>query len=431
MWHQEVGTTTGYGIAMRKAIVPLVLLLLTACRDGEETRQLRVWALGREGETVRDLVRDFAARNPGIEVRVQQIPWSAAREKLLTAYAAKTLPDVFQLGNTWIPEFTTLHALEDLTERFTHWSGSEDFFPATLDANRIEGRLYGVPWYIDTRVLFYRRDLLAQAGWSESPTRWDEWKEALRRIRAHCREVCYGVFLPVNEWEFPVLLALQGGALLLRENATHGDFTAPVFRDAFSFYTSLFREGLAPLSGTQQVANFHQEFALGRFAFYLSGPWNLGEFRRRLPADLERFWATAPLPSFDSHSPGLSLAGGASLVVSAYSSHKGEAWQLIEHLLHVDSQVEMYRRTGDLPARRSAWQDPLLAEDAKLQPFRSQMQRMVAPPRTPEWERIAARIALYGEKAARGELPEEDVLEALNRDVETILEKRRWLLQRP
>lgn len=416
---------------MRKALVSLVLLLLTACRAGEETRQLRLWALGREGETVRSLVRDFATRNPGIEVRVQQIPWSAAREKLLTAYAAKTLPDVFQLGNTWIPEFVTLHALEDLTERFARWSGGKDFFPATLDANRIDGRLYGVPWYVDTRVLFYRRDLLVQAGWSESPQRWEEWREALRRIRAHCRESCYGIFLPVNEWEFPVLLALQRGALLLRENATHGNFTAPAFRDAFSFYTGLFREGLAPLSGTHQVANLYQEFALGRFAFYLSGPWNLGEFRRRLPADLERLWATIPVPSFDSRHPGLSLAGGASLVVSAHSYRKEEAWRLIEHLLHADSQVELYRQTGDLPARRSAWQHPLLASDAKLQPFRSQMQRMVATPRIPEWERIAARIALYGERAARGELSEEGALEALNRDVEAILGKRRWLLRQP
>jgi multiple sugar transport system substrate-binding protein len=72
-----------------------------------------------------------------------------------------------------------------------------------------------------------------------------------------------------------------------------------------------------------------------------------------------------------------------------------------------------------------------LAQDAKLQAFRSQMQRMVATPRIPEWERIAARIAQYGEKAARGELPEEGALEALNRDVEMILEKRRWLLRRP
>lgn len=136
------------------------------------------------------------------------------------------------------------------------------------------------------------------------------------------------------------------------------------------------------------------------------------------------------MPSFDSRHPGLSLAGGASLVVSADSSRKEEAWRLVEHLLHADSQVELYRQTGDLPARRSAWRDPLLAGDAKLQPFRSQMQRMVATPRIPEWERIAARIALYGEKAARGELSEESALEALNRDVEAILEKRRWLLRR-
>ena len=70
--------------------------------------------MGREGEVVGELVRDFEREHPGIRVQVQQIPWTAAHEKLLTAHVGGSLPDVGQLGNSWISEFGTLKSLEPL-----------------------------------------------------------------------------------------------------------------------------------------------------------------------------------------------------------------------------------------------------------------------------------------------------------------------------
>ncbi len=70
--------------------------------------------MGREGEVVQKLMPEFERRHPGLRLRVQQIPWSAAHEKLLTAYAGDAMPDIFQLGNTWVPEFVALGALIDL-----------------------------------------------------------------------------------------------------------------------------------------------------------------------------------------------------------------------------------------------------------------------------------------------------------------------------
>src|SRR5213078_3064671 len=78
---------------------------------------LEFWAMGREAEVVVDLLATFRERHPDVQVRVQQLPWSAAHEKLLTAFAGDALPDLCQLGNTWLPEFSALGALEPLDER--------------------------------------------------------------------------------------------------------------------------------------------------------------------------------------------------------------------------------------------------------------------------------------------------------------------------
>src|SRR5213076_659757 len=75
---------------------------------------LRIWAMGREGEVLSQLMPAFEKAHPDIRVEVQQIPWTAAHEKLLTAYVGEATPDIAMLGNTWVPEFAALNALEPL-----------------------------------------------------------------------------------------------------------------------------------------------------------------------------------------------------------------------------------------------------------------------------------------------------------------------------
>jgi multiple sugar transport system substrate-binding protein len=386
---------------------------------------LQFWAMGREGELVKSLLPEFESRNPGLKVKVQQVPWNAAHEKLLTAYAGEALPDVFQLGTTWIPEFVALHALEP----FAPEPFRQDFFPAVLAANELDGRLWCVPWYVDTRVLFYRSDLLAQAGWPEPPRDWDGWLAAMAALRRMDGER-YAILAPANEWELPVILGLQRGAGLLRDGARFGDFQGAAFRRGLAVYLDLFRRGLAPALAQTQVANLYQEFAEGYFAIYLSGPWNLGEFRRRLPPELQDAWATAPLPSFDGREPGLSLAGGAGLAVSARSPHKEQAAKLVAFLAEPAQQLQFYRLSGDLPPGRAAWDDPVLAADPKARAFRVQLDHLAAVPKIPEWERIAAKLAEKTERLVRRELAEDQALEELDRATDAILEKRRWLLDR-
>ena len=93
----------------------LAALVMAGCARPEQgTTTVRFWAMGREAEVVSELIHEFEAENPGIKVDVQNIPWTAAHEKLLTAFAADGLPDVCQLGNTWVPEFAELNALTPL-----------------------------------------------------------------------------------------------------------------------------------------------------------------------------------------------------------------------------------------------------------------------------------------------------------------------------
>jgi len=406
----------------------LLPMLLPGCgtRESEPTT-LDFWAMGSEGERVQALLPEFERRHPGIRVRVQQIPWSAAHEKLLTAHVGGTLPDVFQLGNTWLPEFHALKALAPL-DGVLPAAEQADLFPGVLAANRIDGRLWSLPWYVDTRLLFYRADLLAQAGIDRPPHTWGEWLTALHRVRDLTGRP--PLLLPFTEWQTLIALGLQQQAALLREAGRFGDFRAPAFRAAFAFYLRLFREGLAEVAGETAAGNVYQAFARGRIAFLVSGPWNLGEFERRLPNELQGAWATAPLPVPDGTPyPGVSIAGGASLALRADSKHPEAARALIAFLLERGQQLAFYRETGDLPVRMSAWTMAGLHEAPRVAAFWQQLQDVRGVPAIPEWERIATLVMRHAENAARGLTSEEEALRSLDAETDALLEKRRWLLE--
>lgn len=429
---------------MMRSPRPLPLLLLAAAlaagggcgssdgRGGDERVTLRFWAMGREGEVVRELAADFMGENPDIAVQVQQIPWSAAHEKLLTGYVGRATPDLAQLGNTWIAEFAALRALEPLDARVAAAGGAarDSCFPGIWDTNVIDGAAYGVPWYVDTRLLFYRRDLLARAGYDTMPGDWEGWREAMAAVARAGGPGRFAIFLPLNEWAPQAALGLQAGSTLLDGQGGRGRFAAAPFRRAFDFYLGLFRDGLAPPVGVNDVANVYQEFARGYFAMYITGPWNLGEFARRLPPELQDAWATAPLPGPDGLASGVSLAGGSSLVIFRGSRHKEQAWRLIAYLSRPEVQARFFHLTGDLPARREAWELAGLTGDPRARAFWEQLQRVAATPKVPEWEQIAMRLQERSEQAVRGAAPPESALAWLDRDAARILEKRRWLLAR-
>jgi multiple sugar transport system substrate-binding protein len=389
---------------------------------------LRIWAMGREGEVLSQLIPAFEKQHPDIHVEVQQIPWTAAHEKLLTAYVGEATPDIAMLGNTWVPEFVALDALEPLDSLAAHSRvvNRDDFFGGIWETNVVNGKTFGIPWYVDTRLIYYRTDLLTKAGYATFPTTWADWVAAMKKIKQQMSRNQFPLLMPTNEWPQPVIFALNVGSPILRDDGRYGAFEQPEFRRGFDFYMSLYRQGLASPVSTAQVSNLFQEFQRGNIAMFISGPWLIGEMKNRLDSVTQRNWMTAPIPG--PNGLGVSLAGGSSLSLFAGSKHKKEAWLLIEYMSQPSIQTEFYHLTGDLPPRKSAWADTALANNKYARAFRDQLERVVPTPKVPEWEEIATTIFEHGEQAIRGAKTVDQALASLDQDVNAMLEKRRYLL---
>ncbi|OGA98424.1 MAG: ABC transporter substrate-binding protein [Burkholderiales bacterium RIFCSPHIGHO2_12_FULL_69_20] len=398
---------------------------------------LRLWAMGREGEVVGALLADFHRAHPSITVRVDTLPWSAAHEKLLTAFAGDATPDLAQLGNSWMPEFAALGALAPLDAfvAATPALQPSDWFEGIWSTNVVDGQLLGLPWYVDTRLLFYRRDLFERAGFAQPPASWSSWVAALDALQK--TGIAHPLLLPLNEFEPLLALALQQGDPLLREGGRWGNFRSAGFQRALGFFLARFSSGHAAAVTNQQIANLWQEFGRGTFAAYISGPWNIGELDRRLGLARRADWATAPLPAPDGSGPGpgASTAGGASLVVFKRSQRQADAQTLLAWLAQPAVQQRFHAMTGNLPPRRSTWQlagaDGMpLAQDDKTRAFGTQLERVRPAPAVPEWERIAQEMQQLAQRAVAERQSPLTMATTLDARVDGFLEKRRWMLDR-
>jgi multiple sugar transport system substrate-binding protein len=181
----------------------LSLFLLAACGGGGGGSQgnannanLTVWGMGAEGDSLKVLANDFMKQNPGIHVTVQSIPWTNAHQKLLTAIAGSQTPDVAQMGTDWMAEFAKTGTLDTVPSNIT--SGA--FFPSAWNTALINGTAYGVPWYVETRVLFYRTDIAQKAGITHAPTNWDELLADAQAMQQKGGSK-YGIYLGSNDYQ--------------------------------------------------------------------------------------------------------------------------------------------------------------------------------------------------------------------------------------
>lgn len=424
---------------MYKKIFSLLIILFgliqifTCSHKKDEVVVIKFWAMGSEAEQITKIMPEFEKKYPNIKVKVQQIPWTAAQEKLITAFASDNTPDICQLGNTWIPQFAALNAIIDLSEFIAKSKiiKPEYFFSGVWETNIIDNKIYGIPWYVDTRLMFYRKDVFQKAGFNEPPKNWKELYQLCKKIKdLNDDKEKYPIFIPTNEWNTFIIFGLQAGAELLTDNNTLGNFNSKEFKESFDFLIKFHKENLTPL-GMMQVTNVYQAMAEEYISIYFSGPWNIPEFKKWMIGNLSDKWSTAPMPGYKNEYPGLSLAGGSSLVIFKNSKYKKEVWKLIEFLSEPEIQLKVFKLTNNLPSVVNAWKDSSLSEDIYMKAFYLQLQNVVPTPKIPEWEQIVySKLQQYAEFAARGVITTEEALIKLDEDVNRILEKRRWMTLR-
>lgn len=136
--------------------------------------------------TVQALVDQFNSEHSDIHVTVQFHSWDNYYQEYLTSVTSGMAPDVtngyFAIAN----EYARMGELLDLSSIVDEWkeSGLYDEFPAgSIELHQAEGIQAGLPWTNDVRLTTYNKEIFEQAGITELPTNWDEFKAVCRTIK--------------------------------------------------------------------------------------------------------------------------------------------------------------------------------------------------------------------------------------------------------
>jgi len=413
------------------AVLAAASLALTACgredtaaggeaqseeiASGEATGTIDVWAMGTEGEVLEDFSAAFEEANPDADVKVTAVPWESAYDKLSGAIASGETPDVSLVGTTWMGEFAQAGGLMPTPENLVDESA---FFPGAWESTEVGGTSYGVPWYVETRVLYYRTDLAEKAGWDEAPQTWDELKTFAQDLESKAG-VEYGLNLQPGQtgsWQTVMPFAWSNGATLTNEDATEYTIDSPEMAEALDYYTSYFDEELSP-TRLLDPGELETGFAEGTYGAFISGPWHTG-----LVEDAgvtQEQYTVAPMPGPDG-APGSSFVGGGDLVVFNDSDNADNAWKYVQWLSEAETQQAFYDEVGDLPAVQEAWETGELAEDPQLQVFGQQLENAESPPAVPTWEQVAGSIDSIVEQASKGDLPGDEAASQMQSEASSI-----------
>ncbi|RCK80944.1 MAG: N-Acetyl-D-glucosamine ABC transport system, permease protein 1 [Candidatus Ozemobacter sibiricus] len=345
---------------------------------------LDVWGMGMEGHLLRQLTAEFERRHPQVKVRVQAIPWGAGHEKLMTAIVGDMTPDVAQIGTTWMAELIALDALEPLDAYLASSPIREDdFFPGTLGTNRLGGVWYGLPFFVDTRLIYYRADLVAAAGFPRFPETWAEFDLLCDRLQARQPGVFPCTMALGDPLQFMMFLWQRGGDLL-GGNGPGIAWPPAAVAETMAFLDRARARDWTPF-GPEGPSDFFAAFASGTYPMTIGGPWMIWEFEKRLPDLVDRI-ATARLPRAIT---GTSFLGGSNLAIFRRCRHKDWAWKLLEFMASREAQARWFEIAKGLPSLRAAWDLPGLADNPMLPAFREQLEDARSPPCVPEWEAMS------------------------------------------
>lgn len=327
----------------------------------------------------------------GIEVIFNEIGWGEVMQKIPLALSTGEGANVMQVGTTQTPFFASTGGLVQID--INEFGGVDAYIPANLESTTLNGDYYGIPWFAETRLLFYNTEMFKGAGIEEPPATWAELVEVGEKIVDTYGEGSAMAMAGTSAWDlihnYAILLWSNGGEILNDSNSK-ASFNGKVGIKAMKYYVDLVRKGLAD----RACAEYNQPqadaaFINGDVAMVIMGPWNIAGIENDNP-DLP--YAIAPPPAGSEGRAAFS--GGSNLIIRKNASQDeieaSKKW--VKFITNKENLVDYTKNlTHMLPPKNEAFADPYY-ESGKWKIFKNTLQMSTAYPPLAEWAKIEQAI---------------------------------------
>lgn len=358
---------------MAVATASAVALTLTACgggsssEDGEVTLQM-VESLTNPARTelIRGLLDEFEAANEGITVDLVSPPSEQADQKIQQMLQSGSGVDVLEVRDLTVGPFSNNGWLYDMASETTSWAGLDALTDqAKSVALNADGKSWFIPYGFYGLSLFYRTDLVAEAGFDGPPASWDDLIEQAAAIQDPSQNR-YGYAFrggANSAGQLMSILEAWNADNLDVTNAykvANGDsiFSTPESQEALDRYIELFKTGSPESSVAWGFTEMVEGFTNGSTAFLLQDPEVIAVVKDS--SLTEEQWSVAPNPVGPTGKAAWPLATAGWGVTEA-SEHKEEAVKLVQFLAG-DASTTFAKENSMVPIQTSAGEDPFFSE---------------------------------------------------------------------
>ena len=306
----------------------------------------------------RDAIAKFESANPDIKINMELVPWSEQQQRFVTALATGGLPDVSMLGNNVVAQFQATGSLAPLDEYVAAYDAAngtkivDEIWPGDKGYYILDGKLWASPIAVETRALYYRKDLFKEAGLdpAKPPQTWEELATAAAALSKAGNGKYYGIALPMsityNTVQNFMSTYLGYGARMIGEDGKCG-FDTPEFKSALDVYTRIYKDGgTHPDAPTMDGDTLRRGFADGKYAMHIQNASLMKQLQDE-GAPFAGDVGIAKIPAGPVNRSG--FLGGWPLVLWNASEHKEAAAKWILFATHGDVLKDMAVASGFIP----------------------------------------------------------------------------------
>lgn len=313
----------------------------------------------------------FEAEHPNIDLTLdyEVLPYGDTHSKLITMMAARTPRDLVSLDCIWLGEFAEGGFLKDITPEVKAWGRMNEFYKFARLGSQYKGKYYGIWSWTDARLIWYWKDMLAEAGVKpEELKTWGGYINAAKKLNEYWRpKGVEGVLLIGDpwaaDWWYPYLWML-GGEITRPVKLAGYEGEYPAYQGAagvtaLQFIVDQVNAGITPLVGHR----WGDRFGARKYAVWLGGTWAIGHVPGwKDPAKREKIREeVGMIPAFPVPTPGLptsTMMGGWELAIPATSKHPDIAWEFLKTIQEPEVMVQMLAKFGYLPTQKTIAEEP-------------------------------------------------------------------------
>ncbi|MFG3017034.1 extracellular solute-binding protein [Streptomyces sp. NPDC048254] len=345
----------------------------SASDKDDKSGTLRVWLFQEVGndpkqKVVDSVVADFEKAHSGTKVDVEYIPVDTRAQRVKAAFNdPESAPDVMEYGNTDTAGYVRDGGLLDVTRDFGAWSEAKDTDPTARQSVTVAGKVYGAPFYVGVRALYYRTDVFRELG-LKPPATLAELASTARAVRK-AKPDLYGLVVggAYTYGAMPFIWAAGGELATAKGTSYTSAIDSAAAQKGIKEYTSLFGDDNCPAA---KCAGFGGNDTVTAFAAGKAGMAIGGDFSHAAveAGTVKGKYAVVPLPGATAGSVAPAFAGGNNIGVLKSTTHRTLAVQLMEELTAKKTQAAMFDAMGFLPTFKDV-RDQAAAKEPFVKPF--------------------------------------------------------------